>query len=127
MSNMQAILNPASVAVVGASNDPAKLTGRPIAFLQKQGFAGAIYPINPRYEEIAGLKSYAAVADLPEAPDLGLVLVGAHRVIDAVRDLEGVDVGETADKTGQRTISIRGMGSDYTLVLIDGKVSPARM
>jgi len=42
-------------------------------------------------------------------------------LIDAVRDLEGVDVGETSDKTGQRTISIRGMGADYTLVLIDGK------
>jgi outer membrane receptor for ferrienterochelin and colicins len=42
-------------------------------------------------------------------------------LIDAVRELEGVDVGETADKTGQRTISIRGMGSDYTLVLINGK------
>jgi outer membrane receptor for ferrienterochelin and colicins len=42
-------------------------------------------------------------------------------LIDAVRDLEGVDVGETTDKTGQRTISIRGMGSDYTLILIDGK------
>ena len=42
-------------------------------------------------------------------------------LIDAVRDLEGVDVGETADKTGQRTISLRGMGADYTLVLIDGK------
>ena len=38
-----------------------------------------------------------------------------------MRDLEGVDVGETSDKTGQRTISIRGMGADYTLVLIDGK------
>lgn len=42
-------------------------------------------------------------------------------LIDAVRDLEGVDVGETSDKTGQRTISMRGMGSDYTLILIDGK------
>ena len=42
-------------------------------------------------------------------------------LIDAVRDLEGVDVGETADKTGQKTISIRGMGADYTLILIDGK------
>lgn len=42
-------------------------------------------------------------------------------LIDAVRDLEGVDVGETSDKTGQRTISLRGMGADYTLVLIDGK------
>lgn len=42
-------------------------------------------------------------------------------LIDAVRELEGVDVGETSDKTGQRTISMRGMGSDYTLILIDGK------
>src|SRR5690606_41513669 len=36
-------------------------------------------------------------------------------LIDAVRELEGVDVGETSDKTGQRSISMRGMGSDYTL------------
>jgi outer membrane receptor for ferrienterochelin and colicins len=42
-------------------------------------------------------------------------------LIDAVRDLEGVDVGETSDKTGQRTISIRGMGADYTLILINGR------
>src|SRR5690606_10769728 len=42
-------------------------------------------------------------------------------LVDAVADLEGVDVGETSDKTGQKTISIRGMGADYTLVLIDGK------
>lgn len=42
-------------------------------------------------------------------------------LIDAVRELEGVDVGETSDKTGQRTVSIRGMGADYTLVMIDGK------
>jgi len=42
-------------------------------------------------------------------------------LLDAVRDLEGVDIGETRDKTGQGTISMRGMGADYTLVLIDGK------
>lgn len=87
MSVISAILYPKSVVVVGASNDPTKLTGRPIAFLQGQGYKGAIYPINPRYGEIAGLKSYASAADLPEAPDLALVLVGANRVIEAVRDL----------------------------------------
>lgn len=42
-------------------------------------------------------------------------------LLDAVRDLEGVDIGETRDKTGQGTISMRGMGSDYTLILVDGK------
>ncbi|VUZ26521.1 Colicin I receptor [uncultured Comamonas sp.] len=42
-------------------------------------------------------------------------------LIDAVRDLEGVDIGETSDKTGQKTISLRGMGADYTLILVNGK------
>jgi outer membrane receptor for ferrienterochelin and colicins len=42
-------------------------------------------------------------------------------LLDAVRDLEGVDIGETRDKTGQGTISMRGMGADYTLILINGK------
>lgn len=42
-------------------------------------------------------------------------------LLDAVKDIEGVDIGESTDKSGQGTISIRGMGSDYTLVLIDGR------
>jgi len=42
-------------------------------------------------------------------------------LLDAVRDIEGVDVGETRDKTGQGTVSMRGMGSDYTLILINGR------
>lgn len=42
-------------------------------------------------------------------------------LLDAVRDLEGVDIGETRDKTGQGSISLRGMGADYTLILVDGK------
>ncbi|MBN2816798.1 MAG: TonB-dependent receptor [Campylobacterales bacterium] len=42
-------------------------------------------------------------------------------LLDAVREIEGVDIGETRDKTGQGSVSIRGMGADYTLVLIDGK------
>lgn len=87
MSVINAILNPKSVVVVGASNDPAKLTGRPIAYLQKHGYAGNIYPINPKSDTVAGLKAYADPRDLPEAPDLALVLLGANRVIDAVRQL----------------------------------------
>lgn len=87
MTFIQALLNPASVVVVGASSDPTKLTGRPITYLQQHGYQGRIYPINPRSEMIGDLKCYADAQSLPEAPDLGLVLVGANRVIDAVRDL----------------------------------------
>lgn len=57
--------------------------------------------------------SVVTVEELKERPYMTL--------IDAVRDLEGIDVGETSDKTGQRTISMRGMGSDYTLILVNGR------
>jgi acyl-CoA synthetase (NDP forming) len=81
------LFNPRSVAVIGASADPSKLTGRPIDYLKRHGFKGAIYPINPRYQELAGLACYPAVDALPASPDVGLVLLGSDRVIDAVRDL----------------------------------------
>lgn len=87
MTFIDALLNPASVAVVGASSDPSKLTGRPIAYLKKHGYQGRIYPINPRYDAVGDLTCYADAQALPAAPDLGLVLVGANRVIESVRQL----------------------------------------
>ncbi|NDZ15586.1 6-carboxyhexanoate--CoA ligase [Variovorax sp. WS11] len=81
------LLKPRSVAVIGASADPAKTAGRPVAYLQRHGFAGAIYPVNPRAAEIGGLKSYPDVPSLPEAPDVGIVLLGAERAHEAVRAL----------------------------------------
>ncbi|OUM01066.1 hypothetical protein A8M77_18375 [Variovorax sp. JS1663] len=56
------LLKPRSVAVIGASADPGKTAGRPVAYLQKHGFSGTIYPVNPRAAEIGGLKSYPDVA-----------------------------------------------------------------
>ncbi|QXC49348.1 acetate--CoA ligase family protein [Agrobacterium salinitolerans] len=87
MTFIQALLNPESVVVVGASSDPTKLTGRPISYLQQHGYKGKIYPINPRAEMIGDIKCYPDAKSLPEAPDVGLILVGANRVIDSVRDL----------------------------------------
>ncbi|WP_076997302.1 acetate--CoA ligase family protein [Variovorax sp. KK3] len=81
------LLKPRSVAVIGASADPTKTAGRPVSYLQKHGFTGAIYPVNPRATEIGGLKSYPDVASLPEAPDVGIVLLGAERAHEAVRAL----------------------------------------
>lgn len=81
------LLRPRSVAVIGASADSTKTAGRPVAYLKKHGFSGAIYPVNPRVSEIAGLPCYADVAALPEAPDVGIVLLGPERAEDAVRAL----------------------------------------
>ena len=86
-SAIERLLRPRSVAIVGASTDASKTAGRPVAYLQSHGFAGGIYPINPRANEIGGLRCYADVASLPETPDVGIVLVGPERAADAVRDL----------------------------------------
>ncbi|MDB5802946.1 MAG: CoA-binding domain protein [Betaproteobacteria bacterium] len=87
MSAIDKLIAPRRVAVIGASGDPGKTAGRPIAYLQKHGFAGEIYPVNPRSAEIAGLKCYPDVASLPQAPDVAIVLVGPERAADAVRQL----------------------------------------
>ncbi len=87
MNALGRLIHPRSVAIVGASADPEKLTGRPVAYLQKHGFAGDIYPINPRYGTIAGLTCYPDVKSLPRPPDVGLVLLGAEMAADAVRQL----------------------------------------
>jgi acyl-CoA synthetase (NDP forming) len=81
------LIKPRSVAVIGASADPTKTAGRPVAYLTKHGFGGAIYPVNPRADAIGGLKSYPDVQSLPEAPDVGIVLLGAERAHEAVRAL----------------------------------------
>ena len=81
------LLRPRSVAVIGASADVTKTAGRPVAYLQKHGFDGAIYPVNPRVDRVAGLICYPDVAALPQAPDVGIVLLGPERAEDAVRAL----------------------------------------
>lgn len=87
MSALGALLRPRSVAIIGASADPTKMTGRPIGYLQRHGFAGEIWPVNPRAETIAGLPCFADVASLPGAPDAAIVLLGPERAEAAVRDL----------------------------------------
>lgn len=87
MNAISRLMRPKSVAVIGASADVKKTSGRPVAYLKKHGFDGAVYPINPRYETIDGLTCYPDVAALPEAPDVGIVLLGAGRAHLAVKEL----------------------------------------
>jgi acyl-CoA synthetase (NDP forming) len=90
MNDMDAIsrlIKPRSVAVIGASADASKTAGRPVSYLVKHGFAGELYPVNPKASRIGELPCYPDVASLPTAPDVGIVLLGAERAHLAVRDL----------------------------------------
>jgi acetate---CoA ligase (ADP-forming) len=87
MDSISKLFQPRSVAVIGASGDPRKTTGRPITYLMKHGYAGKVYPVNPKADRIGDLPCYASIADLPEAPDVAIVLLGAARAHEAVREL----------------------------------------
>lgn len=82
----QALLYPRSVALIGASDDSSKTGGRPLQFLRRAGFAGTVYPINPRRTEVQGERAWPSLASLPEAPDHAYILTPTDSVLDAVRE-----------------------------------------
>ena len=83
---LHAALDPKSIAIIGASENPNKIGGRPILYMKRHGFKGAIYPINPNRAEIQGLKSYPSLASLPEVPELAIVIVGGDGTVAAVEE-----------------------------------------
>lgn len=89
---VQALLTPRGVALVGASADPSKNTGRPQRFLATHGYEGAIYPVNPSRDEVQGLRAYKSVADIDGPCDQAFIMVPADYVIDAVRQCGEIGV-----------------------------------
>ena len=84
--SLDAFLNPRSVAIVGASDNPDKIGGRPIHYMQKFGYTGTLYPVNPAREQVQGLKSYPDLASLPEAPEAAIIAVAGSAAIAAVEE-----------------------------------------
>lgn len=83
---IERVLDPESVAVVGASRDPTKRGHQAVVALQEGGFEGTVYPVNPDAEEIRGLPALDRVSDAPGPVDLALVAVPAGVVPEVVAD-----------------------------------------
>jgi acyl-CoA synthetase (NDP forming) len=82
----RALFNPRSIALVGASADPAKLASRPQRVLRRYGYPGTIVPINPTRDEIDGDRAWPRLRDVPERPDHAFILVPAGAVPDVIAD-----------------------------------------
>lgn len=82
----QALLDPRSVALIGASGDIAKNTARPQRFLLKHGYRGQIYPINRSRDEILGVRAYRSVAAIGAPVDHAFVMVPTQDVLAAIED-----------------------------------------
>ena len=89
---LRTALAPRSVAVVGASDNPHKIGGRPIAYLGRFGFQGPVYPINPSRSEVQGLRTWPSLAALPEVPDVAIVAVAGEGAIAAVDECAAMGV-----------------------------------
>src|SRR5436190_377461 len=121
MDAIAKLLRPRSVAVIGASADPTKTSGRPVAQLLKHGFSGAIYPVNPKVSRIGALTCYPDIRSLPGVPDIAMVLLGAERAHEAVRELAALgtaaaivlasgysEIGEEGARRQQQLIEAAG-------------------
>jgi acyl-CoA synthetase (NDP forming) len=87
------LFRPRSVVVFGASSDPDKLSGRPLDYLQKFGFDGPIFAINPHRTEVQGIAAYSKIAEIPSQVDLAIIVVPAANVVQAVRECADAGVG----------------------------------
>jgi acyl-CoA synthetase (NDP forming) len=83
-SLLQPLLSPRSVAIVGQSDDATKTAGRPLKLLRQAGYAGTIYPINPRRETVLGERAWPSIAALPETPEHAYIVTGTEAAVEAV-------------------------------------------
>ena len=85
-SEFEVFFEPKSVAIVGASNNPMKFGYYPLRNLLDLGFEGKIYPVNPKYETVQGMRSYRSINDIPEKVDLAVIIVPNVAVPSVVRE-----------------------------------------
>ncbi|WP_454743367.1 acetate--CoA ligase family protein [Cupriavidus necator] len=89
MVDLNSLLYPRSIAVVGASTQPDKVGGMPIRLLRELGYEGRLYPVNPSAGEVQGLRAYGSLSEIGEPVDLAIVAVPASASQDVMAQLAG--------------------------------------
>src|SRR5690606_41553509 len=86
MPDLKALLAPRSIAIVGASPNPAIIRGKVQHVLHARGYPGRVYPISRSHAEVQGAKAYPRIADVPEAVDLAIIIIPAAAVPEALEE-----------------------------------------
>ncbi len=102
VARLRTVLDPRSVAVIGASENPNKIGGRPLLYLSRFGFKGKVYPINPKRSEAQGFKAYPNLAALPETPEVVVIVVPGELAVEGVEECarSGVQVAIVMASSG---------------------------
>ncbi|MCI4362333.1 MAG: CoA-binding protein, partial [Thermoplasmata archaeon] len=114
---LDSLFRPASVAVVGASNAPGAVGTSLFRNILSAGFRGVVYPVNPKWPSVSGVRCYPSVAELPEPVDLAVVIVPAPVVSDVVEDLGRAGTrGVIVISAGFREVGGAGVAREEALV-----------
>jgi acetyltransferase len=89
---LDSFFSPSSIALIGASRDLEKIPGRLLSMLRKNHYPGRIYPINPNYGDIDGLKCFSSISDVGAPIDLAIVIIPARAVLGALEQCAAVGV-----------------------------------
>jgi acyl-CoA synthetase (NDP forming) len=124
IAHVEKMINPSSIAVIGASQNEKKNGGRLFRYLVENGYSGKLYPVNPGAEEIKGYKSYPTLTDVPEEVDLACIIVAAKQVPAVMKECiaKGVkaaiiyssgfaEIGEEGKKLQQEVITLALQGN----------------
>ena len=79
--NLQYLFKPQSIGILGASSDLNKVSGRPLAYMLRFGYPGKIYPINPKYDEIAGVRCYPSLNEVPDDIDILMAIIPSKAIL----------------------------------------------
>ena len=86
------LLHPGSVAVIGASDNPARIGGRPLRYMLDAGFSGRLYPVNPNRESVQGIPAFATITEVPEPVDTTIIAVPAPAVVETAEACAAANV-----------------------------------
>lgn len=92
MRDLSPLLRPRSIAMIGASSDPSRGNGRTLRYLAQGGFEGPLFPVNPRRDEIQGLRCWPSIGAVPQAVDAAIVALPAEAVPGALRECAAAGV-----------------------------------
>ena len=127
MRDLRPLLAPTSIAIVGASSRLNTVAARPLENLQGMGYEGALYPINPTAQEISGIRCYPNLEELPEVPEMALLVLPAQHVLPTLESCaqRGVKAAivisagfaETGPEGAQAQVQIRKVARESGMVI----------
>ncbi|NYT75603.1 acetate--CoA ligase family protein [Alcaligenaceae bacterium] len=89
---LEPLLNPRSIAFVGASSKEGRIGGMPISLITRYGYEGKVFPVNPKYEEVFGLPCYTDIESIPQPVDLAVLAIAASDVLAMLKRCHAVGV-----------------------------------